>query len=729
MKKFIIGMAAVACLGSVVTSCTEEKTEIVKKYEVKTTSITMDVNTSSILTVGVSNMEAKWKSQDEHIVTVDKGVITAVREGVTTVSSYNREKEYKQDFIITVKKAPKVILSTNAPVYSVTAGETCSVLVYKDNEIVIDLLNYKSTDKKVFTVDKGKITGIAKGSAYLEVTSNDGYKTRAVVKVTEIAPEAVKSVNVSVDNVELLRNATIKVSAFAYPQNADNITKTIWKSLDSSIATIDENGLITAKELGETKVIATIAGISNYIKVKVSRTILSNFFYSDINTAYVLSSAKRSTAKLKSCVPSINNGAKVEFSIASVKADKSIKGLTTAEIAKCFSIDSKTGIVKANDTLKVGSYDVTVNAIGNFNATKNNEKPITLNSVVTFKSEADLTINIDKNIYKCRRGDKFEIKGSSRTIEANYDYKLAGITTGAYEGSWRPVLSKTFNEYYTLKDNVITLNEKVLNSTAEYTVYIYVLTAHEKGDVNNIAINIPENPTKAKFNFGVRTCSYLEELFFAPSPYNDTHINEKVITKYFVGNIKTNTKGDFNLNVRVNSQCEASIAPVSIINSDNNEVSRDNFFSFEKVDKYGLWFEYNLSSNDTKEIPDGNYTIKVKAIDSYDPMKVAVLTSDLNVKVISEIIDWKMLTAKDRSLTSKSTDEAIIDNPNGIVKGISLELSDATHFNLDKNNNVVLKDNVKDGVYPLTLKVKDTRNFVTVDVQTLTINVTVVTSK
>ena len=116
---------------------------------------------------------------------------------------------------------------------------------------------WTSSDSSVATVDNaGKVTAVKAGSATITVTTEDGGKT-ATCKVTvkeKIYP--VTAVTIDKTSVELTEGDVTVITATVTPSNASN-KNVYWISSDSSIATVDNTGKITAVKAGDATITVT----------------------------------------------------------------------------------------------------------------------------------------------------------------------------------------------------------------------------------------------------------------------------------------------------------------------------------------------------------------------------------------------------------------------------------------------------------------------------------------
>ena len=115
-------------------------------------------------------------------------------------------------------------------------------------------VSWKSSNTSVATVDQnGKVTAVNAGSAVITVTTNDGSKT-ATCKVTVVIPVTSVSLNKTELTIEKGKSETL--TATVSPSDATNKAVT-WQSSNNSIATVDQNGKVTAKELGNVTITVT----------------------------------------------------------------------------------------------------------------------------------------------------------------------------------------------------------------------------------------------------------------------------------------------------------------------------------------------------------------------------------------------------------------------------------------------------------------------------------------
>ena len=175
----------------------------------------------------------------------------------TYAEQYANEKGMtfvNQEIPVTELKLDKddVIINKNATT-------KLNLVVIPDN--FTDAITWKSNNESIVTVDdNGKITAKAVGNAIVRVTAGDN---SASCKVTVVQPVTSISLNTNYSNSQSLEALeTFQLVATVNPSNAFN-KEIQWKSSDDSIASVDENGLVTAHKKGEVTITVTSLDGSN----------------------------------------------------------------------------------------------------------------------------------------------------------------------------------------------------------------------------------------------------------------------------------------------------------------------------------------------------------------------------------------------------------------------------------------------------------------------------------
>ena len=216
------------------------------------TSVSMDNGSEFRLKAEVSTgHEVKYKSSKRSVATVDEsGVITAVKPGdaVITVSADGSTATCR----IKVKQ-PKVMLSQS------------KATLYRKEELQLTIHTnsrtkpkWKSNRSSVATVDaQGHVTAMKHGTAIITVTVDGVSKT---CEVTVRQPKVVLAKSSVVLNVGQQTRVEASVSSGNMP---------VYSSSNTSIATVEEDGTVTAVSQGKAYIYATEDGVKAKLTVTV----------------------------------------------------------------------------------------------------------------------------------------------------------------------------------------------------------------------------------------------------------------------------------------------------------------------------------------------------------------------------------------------------------------------------------------------------------------------------
>ena len=213
-----------------------------------------------------SDKSVYYESDDENIATIDSdGVLTAVSEGETIIYVYLVEDTDIFDwFILTVNKHLEPVID----VTSVTLNQhEKELFVGEDFDLGYEVLpidatnknvSWNSNDELIATVENGHVEAVGVGRATITVITEDGHKQDQCVVTVNKVPVPATGISLDKDNVELDLNGKISETLVATitPQDADE-QEVVFASSNSAICEVN-NGVLTAKSVGNATISATI---------------------------------------------------------------------------------------------------------------------------------------------------------------------------------------------------------------------------------------------------------------------------------------------------------------------------------------------------------------------------------------------------------------------------------------------------------------------------------------
>lgn len=342
----------------------------------------------------------KWKSSNKKVAKVSKkGVVTGVKKGTVTIKATTKvkSKTLTAQCNVTVKNPIKV-KSIKVPTTNVTlkVGNTTTIKpTIQPANATFKKLKYTSSNTKIATVNEstGLVTSKAAGTAYIKIAATDGSKKTAKVKITVNPADPIKAIGVNVSTPALSMGVgeSRVVNAIVTPANANN-KGVSYTSYDPEIATVDVNGLITARKEGRAELeIKTTDGSNKTAKVVVNvKPIL----------ATSISTGARDIG--------LQAGDKSQINVTFNPVNTTNRGLSFVSSDTSVVTVSETGLITG---VKNGSATITVTTKDGSN------KAATINVVVNPTSASSMTVSVSKP--KIEMGEKIQIQSTITPASAS----------------------------------------------------------------------------------------------------------------------------------------------------------------------------------------------------------------------------------------------------------------------------------------------------------------------
>ena len=256
---------------SIKTQCTVTVTQV--NYGIKLSEYQKEMNAgetyqipAEIVVPEDDTATTEWTSSDESVATVSEtGEVTAISPGETDI-------RIRHGSIDEVHYTVRVY----APLQSISFKETIEQMNVGDEkklQITYDPVNtsddksvtWISTDHSVLSVNAdGTVTAKGPGHAKIIALVNG---RRCEMEVEVFAPLQWIKLNTATGTLRLERKK--ELSVIYEPENTTDDTTVQWESSDPSIATVDENGVVTAVQTGKATITATVGDKTSSYEVTV----------------------------------------------------------------------------------------------------------------------------------------------------------------------------------------------------------------------------------------------------------------------------------------------------------------------------------------------------------------------------------------------------------------------------------------------------------------------------
>lgn len=214
-----------------------------------------------------------WSSADSGIARVDgAGLVTAVSVGTTTITATTGDGT-GLTASCTVTVTPKTVqsITMDEEALNLERGETTRLTVIVTPQDADDVsVTWYSNNSGVATVDDGgRVTAIEVGTAVITATTNDGSGLSAKCTVT-VTPKEVDDISINKEILKMEIGDIEQLTVVISPADADDKTVT-WRSADAEVASVNSDGVVTARKAGETTITATASnGLTVECQVEVT---------------------------------------------------------------------------------------------------------------------------------------------------------------------------------------------------------------------------------------------------------------------------------------------------------------------------------------------------------------------------------------------------------------------------------------------------------------------------
>ena len=245
-----------------VSSITLDKEEI-SIVEGETTQLTVTIYPSDATDSNIS-----WTSTNTSIATVSQdGLVVAIKEGESMIAATVGGKTAQCKVFVSKKPTPVEEITLNTTKLELKKGQSVTLVATVSPPDATDkTVTWTTTNSSVATVDQsGKVTAIKSGTAV--IMAKAGNET-AGCEVSVSTP--VESISLDNTSINLEEGHTMTLVATVFPTDADE-KAVIWESKETSIATVNSNGLVTAIKEGQTIITASAGGHSATCTVVVCK--------------------------------------------------------------------------------------------------------------------------------------------------------------------------------------------------------------------------------------------------------------------------------------------------------------------------------------------------------------------------------------------------------------------------------------------------------------------------
>jgi uncharacterized protein YjdB len=303
-----------------------------------------------------------WSTSDSAIATIDaSGMAHGVASGTATITAKSGTIQGVASLNITVAAVNLVSISVSPAAFSIpvnTAQQFTATGSYTDGSSrdLTALVTWASSANSVATIDAtGVATGVAAGPTTISATLGSVSGSTSLT----VASPTISFLTVSPDGLTLgmgIKQQYTATAVYSDGSSQDLSSGVTWSSSDTSVTTIDGNGLATTVGAGTATITATVGAVSDTASLTVVVVHLLSVSITPANSSIALGTTQQftatglfddgSTQQLPSVVWSSSN-----VNVASINAS----GLATSTGPGTATITAASGSVSGTTSLIVTS--------------------------------------------------------------------------------------------------------------------------------------------------------------------------------------------------------------------------------------------------------------------------------------------------------------------------------------------------------------------------------------
>lgn len=216
-----------------------------------------------------------WSSGAPGLASVSgSGLVTAIAPGTAVILAH--VDGVVGSATVSVAQVPVASVSVSPSTASLTVGGTSTLnATLQDasgNTLSGRIVGWSTSDQAVATVSQaGVVTGVSAGTATITATS-EGQTGTASITVSPGGPGPLASITLTPTSLSLVVGGMQQVTATALDAGGTVLSGVSfgWSSANSSVATVNQSGLVTGASAGNTTVTASSGGVSASVAVTVN---------------------------------------------------------------------------------------------------------------------------------------------------------------------------------------------------------------------------------------------------------------------------------------------------------------------------------------------------------------------------------------------------------------------------------------------------------------------------
>lgn len=235
----------------------------------------------------------EWSTSNADIATVENGKVIAIKEGTATIKAEADGKTAECSVTVDYIHVQSITLDKSSATLYEGEEFTLNTTITPDDATYSDI-TWTSDDPEIAKVEGGKVTAIKKGSTTIKAEA-DGKSALCQVEVLS----SIAEISLSKSQLSMTIGDTETLEAIITPADATLREEITWSSTNENVATVDNNGKVTAIKEGTAIISATVEGKKAECKVTVDYIHVSSIEISEADATLYIGESLTLSAEIK----------------------------------------------------------------------------------------------------------------------------------------------------------------------------------------------------------------------------------------------------------------------------------------------------------------------------------------------------------------------------------------------------------------------------------------------
>lgn len=225
-----------------------------------------------------TDTDITWTTSDSNVATVSNGIVSGVSRGTATITATTKAGLTASCNVTVKREISSIVLNKYSLGLNKGDSEQLIATIPEDSDGDKTITWTSSNPTVAFVSTSGVVLAMDKGTAVITATTSNGKTATCTVSVGVLLQSISFEDDITTKTLKMgvTGEDSFQLNVIYNPTDTDvDKTTLVWASTDTSVASVSEDGTVTARGSGDANITASIAGKEATCAVHVEIPILS----------------------------------------------------------------------------------------------------------------------------------------------------------------------------------------------------------------------------------------------------------------------------------------------------------------------------------------------------------------------------------------------------------------------------------------------------------------------